>query len=209
MPPKKRTTSSGPKSHQQTLAFHGPSNKVTKPGLRSQGKNLDSSTIETVTPVPKKTEIKPEAVDDETAEEEAPPTTTSEAAIVQQVEKVVAQPLTPEEVTAKRITDAQIKKYWSAKEKERKTPRVHQSDISLHEKILREFDMSGQYGPCTGIARLKRWNRAQRLGLAPPTEVLAVLLKEQDGKDKLTVQRSHVDELLNSRNVPAPLAVEN
>ncbi len=53
--------------------------------------------------------------------------------------------------------------------------------------------------PCTGIARLKRWKRAHRLDLDPPIEVLAVLLKEQEGKDKLTVQRSHVDELLTSK----------
>lgn len=50
-----------------------------------------------------------------------------------------------------------------------------------------------------GIARLKRWQRAHRLGLEPPIEVLAVLLQEQEGKDKLAVQRSYVDELLNSR----------
>lgn len=53
--------------------------------------------------------------------------------------------------------------------------------------------------PCTGIARLKRWKRAHRLDLEPPIEVLAVLLKEQEGDNKLSVQRSHVDELLNSR----------
>lgn len=53
--------------------------------------------------------------------------------------------------------------------------------------------------PCIGIARLKRWKRAHRLGLDPPIQVLAVLLKEQEGKDKLTVQRSHVDELLNAK----------
>lgn len=36
--------------------------------------------------------------------------------------------------------------------------------------------------------------------LDPPIEVLAVLLKEQEGaKDKLAIQRSHVDELLNTR----------
>lgn len=52
--------------------------------------------------------------------------------------------------------------------------------------------------PCTGIARLKRWKRAHKLDLDPPIEVLAVLLKEMDGEDHLTVQRSRVDELLNS-----------
>lgn len=54
--------------------------------------------------------------------------------------------------------------------------------------------------PCTGIARIKRWKRANRFDLDPPIEVLAVLLKEQESaKDKLAVQRSHVDELLNTR----------
>lgn len=54
--------------------------------------------------------------------------------------------------------------------------------------------------PCTGIARLKRWKRAHRLELDPPIEVLAVLQREQEGaKDMLAVQRSHVDELLNTR----------
>jgi DNA polymerase delta subunit 4 len=56
--------------------------------------------------------------------------------------------------------------------------------------------------PCIGIARLKRWKRAHRLDLNPPTEVLAVLLKEmenKDNKDKVGLQRSHVDELLNTK----------
>ena len=116
------------------------------------------------------------------------------------------------------MTEAAIKKYWAAKEKQRLALRVHQGDLSLYEKVLREFDMSGQYGvsmfltsdcifwltcneqPCTGIARLKRWKRAQRFELNPPIEVLAVLLKEQESDDdKLAVQRSHVDELLNIR----------
>lgn len=48
---------------------------------------------------------------------------------------------------------------------------------------------------------MKRWKRAHGLGLEPPIEVLAVLLKEQEGKDKVSVQRSHVDELLNARNI--------
>ena len=54
--------------------------------------------------------------------------------------------------------------------------------------------------PCTGIARLKRWQRAQRLGLEPPIEVLAVLLQEQDTKDKISLQRSILDDILNSRS---------
>jgi DNA polymerase delta subunit 4 len=52
--------------------------------------------------------------------------------------------------------------------------------------------------PCTGIARLKRWKRAHRIDLDPPIEVLAVLLKEMDKDSKVELQRSQVDELLNS-----------
>jgi DNA polymerase delta subunit 4 len=52
--------------------------------------------------------------------------------------------------------------------------------------------------PCIGIARVKRWRRANTLGLNPPIEVLAVLLKESD-KDKSRLQRAHIDELMSSR----------
>jgi DNA polymerase delta subunit 4 len=46
---------------------------------------------------------------------------------------------------------------------------------------------------------LKRWKRAYRLKLNPPIEVLAVLLKEMEKDSKIELQRSQVDELLNSR----------
>jgi DNA polymerase delta subunit 4 len=49
--------------------------------------------------------------------------------------------------------------------------------------------------PCIGISRLQRWKRASTLGLSPPIQVLAVLLKEDDKK----VQRAHVDELMSGR----------
>jgi DNA polymerase delta subunit 4 len=75
--------------------------------------------------------------------------TTAEAALIDQTkEEVEVQQAqsTPEEDEARQITDAAIKKYWTAKEKERTAPRAHQQDLSLHEKVLREFDMSAQYG---------------------------------------------------------------
>ena len=77
---------------------------------------------------------------------------------------------------------------------------VHQQGLSLNEKILRHFDLSSQYGPCIGIARLKRWKRANGLGLKPPVEVLTVLLKEEDGKNK-KAERAYVDELMATRFV--------
>lgn len=58
---------------------------------------------------------------------------------------------------------------------------MHQELVPLHEKVLRHFDLSGQYGSCIGITRLDRWKRANGLGLEPPVEVLAVLLREAEG----------------------------
>lgn len=51
-----------------------------------------------------------------------------------------------EEAEARKITETQVKAYWRAKERERKAPRVHQEGLTVGEKILREWDMSGQYG---------------------------------------------------------------
>lgn len=48
--------------------------------------------------------------------------------------------------------------------------------------------------PCIGISRLKRWRRAHMLNLNPPIEVLAVLLRDQNG---VTKQRAYVDELMS------------
>ena len=44
---------------------------------------------------------------------------------------------------------------------------------------------------------MKRWVRAQKLGLKPPIEVLAVLLKDE-GKGNSKIGRAHVDELMSS-----------
>jgi len=45
---------------------------------------------------------------------------------------------------------------------------------------------------------MKRWARANKLGLAPPIEVLAVLLKEEE-KGTKGIERAYVDELMSSK----------
>lgn len=57
-----------------------------------------------------------------------------------------------------------------------------------------------QFGPAIGIPRTKRWHRASKLGLNPPLEVLAVLLKEEEKKNK-TVERAYVDELMGAKGI--------
>ncbi len=164
MPPKRSSSGTGSQKQQSTLAFHGASNKVIKAGARAQNaKNLVAETkIKEEKPdVDEIVKVKLEEEEEEPTNiklEEDKPTkikleetepTTVEVAIIDQTKQEVAAPQiesTPEEEQARRITDAAIKKYWAAKEKQRVTPRVHQQDVSLHEKILREFDMSGHYG---------------------------------------------------------------
>ncbi|KAL2133411.1 hypothetical protein VTI74DRAFT_2412 [Chaetomium olivicolor] len=107
------------------------------------------------------------------------------------------------EAKAEQLSDAAIEKYWSGIEASRNAREVHRKHtegLTTGEKVLRYFDVSSQYGPCIGIARLKRWQRAQRLGLNPPLEVLAVLLKEE-AKGNKGIERAHMDELLNAAAV--------
>lgn len=139
MAPKRRASGPAAKA-QSTLAFHGASNKVTKAGQRVPDVK-NSLVADTAT----KKDVKPEIVHVDIEDEP----TNAEAAIVEQtVKEVAAQQVesSPEEDAARRISDAQIKKYWAAKEKLRVAPRVHQADLDLHEKLLREFDVTGHYG---------------------------------------------------------------
>ncbi|KAI4214884.1 MAG: hypothetical protein LQ351_002597 [Letrouitia transgressa] len=89
---------------------------------------------------------------------------------------------------------------------------VHQQALSMHEKILRHFDLSSQYGPCVGIPRVKRWKRAEALGLRPPIEVLAVLVKEREKEEggaknnnnnnnKKSMDTAFMDELLGGASL--------
>jgi DNA polymerase delta subunit 4 len=74
---------------------------------------------------------------------------TSEAAVVQQAKVELAKPekeKTKEELEAEKVTNAQVKKYWEAREAERRAPRMHQEGLTVEEKILRLFDMSSQFG---------------------------------------------------------------
>lgn len=55
---------------------------------------------------------------------------------------------------------------------------VWQSEWPEHgaeEEALRQFDMDMRFGPCLGITRLERWERAVRLGLNPPVELASLL----------------------------------
>ncbi|KAK0670005.1 DNA polymerase delta, subunit 4-domain-containing protein [Cercophora samala] len=107
--------------------------------------------------------------------------------------------LSPSEVKAARVSQAAINRYWKGIEESRLAKEVHRKHgmgLGTGEKVLRYWDVSSQFGPCVGITRLKRWQRAERLGLNPPLEVLAVIVKEGRGEE-----RAHLDQLLSSTAV--------
>ena len=173
MPPKRRT-SSGPvaKSSQSTLTFNN-KNRITKPSAGPTSKDLlhnqaskpktdpallDSLVSDSEQPSPDSqiTTTTAAAIKDEssqiTAHEVETAPTTAEAAIRQQLEteqeqrRLKAEERLPEEAAARKVSDAKIKAYWREKERKSLAPRVHQKELSVEEKVLREWDMSGEYG---------------------------------------------------------------
>uniref|UniRef100_A0A0D9XFR4 DNA polymerase delta subunit 4 n=1 Tax=Leersia perrieri TaxID=77586 RepID=A0A0D9XFR4_9ORYZ len=49
-------------------------------------------------------------------------------------------------------------------------------DFSEQEEQLRQFDMNLKFGPCIGVTRLQRWERASAMGLHPPPHLRDLLL---------------------------------
>ena len=48
---------------------------------------------------------------------------------------------------------------------------------------LLAFDHARAFGPCIGLGRRERWERAERLGLAPPPLVALLLASHPDASD--------------------------
>lgn len=179
----------GPAKGQSTISF---ASKVSKAGPRLDGKK---AVIESKKPATK--EIK-----DEDVPVKVEPEVESEEEVEVQEETLPTPEKSEAEVRAEAISEKQIGKYWKDIEALRVAPRVHVDDLSVGEKVLRYFDVSSQFGPCVGIQRVKRWQRAERLGLNPPIEVLAVILQEEQ-KGNPKTQTAHMDEILNSTAVGA------
>ncbi|XP_071361594.1 DNA polymerase delta subunit 4 [Trachinotus anak] len=64
-------------------------------------------------------------------------------------------------------------------QKEAETEPVREEE--LHK--LRQFDLDWRFGPCTGISRLQRWERAKLHGLNPPEEIRDLLLQTDTDPD--------------------------
>ncbi|KAB8079332.1 DNA polymerase delta, subunit 4-domain-containing protein [Aspergillus leporis] len=189
MPPtRRRGGATAARPNQATLSF-GSKSRVTKPSRSTQTQKTKD--LEPITASFPDKSVEPEQATVTSAEPSQPHV--AELAVRQQAQAEIQQPLSEEDERAIKITERDLQQYWRKEEGKRRGPRVHQEDLTMHEKILRHFDLSSQFGPCIGIARLKRWRRANSLGLNPPLEVLAVLLKQEDEAK----QRAYVDELMS------------
>jgi len=164
-----------PSNPQSTLSFHGKQNKVTKPGVAPATKQTkkDPAGLEDIARSEIKTEATPDPEEPTTAEtaitqqadDEArtlalPPAQHHTGADTHETlggraeESVVGATggkggagwLADEEARARSVTESQIKLYWRQKESLRLAPRVHQEGMTVYEKVLREWDMSGQFG---------------------------------------------------------------
>jgi len=72
---------------------------------------------------------------------------------------------------------------------------LHSKNQTKVHEILRVFDLSYEYGPCVGVSRLERWERAQALGLNPPVEVHKILMTKQGSTEDQYKQNVLYDEL--------------
>ncbi|KAL9109191.1 MAG: hypothetical protein Q9227_006116 [Pyrenula ochraceoflavens] len=200
MPPRgRKPAATSTRPNQSTLAFNSKSARVSKPSATEAAKSNKKSAKQIEPTAAVVEEIaKAEVAPPEEEEEQHP--TYSEAAIQEQAQTEVEKPKDDFDIKAAVISDKALRTYWRKEEESRIAPRVHQKDLPVNERILRHFDISSQYGPCIGIPRMKRWKRANGLGLNPPIEVLAVLLKEES-KNNARMERAYVDELMNGKGI--------
>ncbi|KAJ5295781.1 hypothetical protein PENANT_c001G07709 [Penicillium antarcticum] len=187
MPPRRRARNTA--AAQSTLSF-GNQSRVTKPvtAPTDKAKALDSTPplsrkLTSATPEPQNVPASP-------VEHSEP--LVSELVVRPQPTVEKPAPTSEEDKRALKLNKKDVWRYWQSQEETRKAPRIHQQGIDVEEKILRHFDLSSQYGPCIGIPRVNRWRRANALKLNPPIEVLAVILKGKNIKE-----RAYIDEVLS------------
>ena len=161
MPPTRRTRNSGgtAKGAQKTLSFA--SSKAPLPSSsKGKGKPSDApassilaTPTTTITPAQAQDPSPTAALDPSSAAQDNPSLghATSHLAVAQQGTSTITQlknEQSPEEVRARKVTDAQIRRYWREREGERRAGRVHQGGLEVEERVLRLWDVSGQFGVC-------------------------------------------------------------
>ena len=52
---------------------------------------------------------------------------------------------------------------------------IDTEELAEMEDQLRAFDLNPRYGPCVGMSRMERWQRAEAFKLTPPVEIHLIL----------------------------------
>ncbi|WWC60003.1 uncharacterized protein I303_102566 [Kwoniella dejecticola CBS 10117] len=190
MPPRKSAASSGSTSRskksaglaQPTLAFQ--SARPGSNGKKAIKSNLSKTELKSNTPSLSEVEVEPSPLSSPTREKDvktvAGATSTTKSTDVN---------ATKGEGGKRKQLDVKSK-LWKGLIKDAKIqmgglepihagPDTHND---LHH-VLRVFDMTSSYGPCVGVTRLQRWERAKKWGLNPPEEIREILITEQGQND--------------------------
>lgn len=132
MPPTRRKVSAPSAHSQKTLAFSGRSNKVTKPSVAPPSTKSKSLSRASPDQIAKASELNPQTSTPEptAAHEDFQPGEPEEVEIPAADRGLAfrvqgSKPSLHDEIDkeALKVSDAQVKRYWRAKEEERKAPR--------------------------------------------------------------------------------------
>ncbi|KAG9292998.1 hypothetical protein G9A89_016360 [Geosiphon pyriformis] len=66
----------------------------------------------------------------------------------------------------------------------------HDEDLTPEKKLLHAFDLDYDFGPCIGITRLERWERAKKFALNPSLEIKRLLVAPNADADP-EIRESH------------------
>lgn len=88
--------------------------------------------------------------------------------------------------------DSDSKSSHSRKSKHLETSTSSDAELMLGERILRDFDLELTYGPCCIVSRRERYDRALRLGLCPPSEIVSLIEKTGNNESVLDVHMRQV-----------------
>jgi DNA polymerase delta subunit 4 len=150
--------------NQAKLTFHG---RVTKAGASEtpdakaatiKADKLETPDLQTADVVVE--ELQTTSADSSLLLDDEPAETVDEPAeavdelaeAVDEPAEAVEEPVDPDEVLARKVSEARIKSYWEEKEEVMEAPRVHLKGLGLHEKLLRQWDVDNRYGVSSDFA---------------------------------------------------------
>lgn len=91
----------------------------------------------------------------------------------------------PEDINGSRISGARSSPGSSVVDLSAEDDEGEYSAASTELAFLRKFDMDWRFGPCIGISRLERYDRAVKNGFHPPEQV-RTLIRQHEGDERYT-----------------------